>query len=316
MLRRAWYVAFGVLVVTSATTPLAAQRTFLKRDPCGGPIVADSACVVTLGTGGPAPNPETSGPSTAVVVGTRVFVFDAGPGIMRRMAAAGLPIDGVASLFLTHLHSDHTLGVPDVILTTWVMGRRAPMSIVGPPGTRAMTDHLMAAWAEDIGVRTEGLERGQPGGQRIAVRETTGGTVYDSAGVRIRAILVVHGSWPTALGYVIETPRRRIVISGDTRPSAAIEQAARGADLLVHEVYPLVRLRPEHRPGGETWVAYMKAFHTSDEELGAIAARAGVKLLVVVHVVRMGGTDDEVLAGIRRGGYSGAVAIARDLDHF
>lgn len=314
--RAALPVALAMLLLAGTGAPLSAQRTFLTRDPCGGPIAADSACVVTLGTGTPAPNPDASGPSTAVVVGSRVFVFDAGPGTMRRMAAAGMPIDGVSGVFLTHLHSDHTLGLPDVIFTTWVMGRRVPMRIVGPPGTRAMTGHIMAAWAEDIRTRTERLEHGQPGGQRIAVRETSGGIVYDSAGVRITAIRALHGSWPVALGYVIATPRRRIVISGDARPSPAIEQAAHGADVLVHEVYPLVRLKPENRPGGETWVEYMKSFHTSDEELGAIANRAGVKLLVVVHVVRMSGTDDEVTAGIRRGGYTGAVAIAKDLDHF
>jgi ribonuclease BN (tRNA processing enzyme) len=316
MRRRASHLAFGALLFAAASSSVAAQRTFLTRDPCGGPLAADSGCVVTLGTGTPAPNPDASGPSTAVVVGPRVFVFDAGPGTMRRMAAAGFPIDVVTRLFLTHLHSDHTLGLPDVILTTWVMGRRTAMQVVGPPGTRTMTDHFMAAWADDIRVRTEGLERGQRNGQRVAVHETSGGVVYDSAGVRITAVRAWHGSWPVALGYVVEAPGRRMVISGDARPSPAIESAAHHADVLVHEVYPAVRLKREDRPGGDDWPKYMKSFHTSDEELGAMAMRAGVRLLVITHVVRMGGTDDEILAGIRRGGYDGRVLIAKDLDHF
>ena len=315
-MRPASHLAFGALVLACAALPLAAQRTYLKRDPCGGPIAADSACVITLGTGTPVPSPDASGPSTAVVVGPRVFVFDAGPGTMRRIAAAGMPIDGVTGLFLTHLHSDHTLGLPDLIFTTWVMGRRAPMRIVGPPGTRTMTDRIMAAWAEDTRVRTDGLEHGQRGGQRVTVRETPGGIVFDSAGVRVTAIRVLHGSWPVALGYVIDTPRRRIVIGGDARPSPAIEAAARGADVLVHEAYPLVRLTTEARPGGDDWPKYMKSFHTSDEELGALAARARPKLVVITHAMHMGGTDDEILAGVRRGGYIGPVMFAHDLDRF
>ncbi|MBI2796718.1 MAG: MBL fold metallo-hydrolase [Gemmatimonadetes bacterium] len=304
------------LLACTAAVPLAAQRRLGTNEPCGGPIAADSLCVVTLGTGTPVPGPQASGPATAVVVGTRTFLFDAGAGVMRRVAEAGLPVDGVTAAFITHLHSDHTLGLPDLILTSWVMGRKAPMPLVGPPGLRAMTTSIMAAWAEDIRVRTTGLERGQPRGERVAVRETAGGTVYDMGGVKVTAIRVLHGSWKVALGYRVETPRRTVVIGGDARPSPLLEAAARDADVLVHEAYPAVRLKPENRPGGESWVDYMKSFHTSDAELGAIAARTRVRHLVVHHVVWMGGTPDEVLAGIRRGGYTGKVTIARDLDHF
>ena len=308
-------IALALLVLICAA-PLPAQRRFVTRDPCGGPIAADSLCVITLGTGTPVPNPRASGPATMVLVGSRAFLFDAGAGVMRRIGEAGLPIDGIAGAFITHLHSDHTLGLPDLILTTWVMGRKKPMPLTGPPGLRAMTGHIMAAWSEDIRARTTGLEHGQAHGERVAVRETSGGVVYDSAGARITAIRVRHGSWRVALGYRIESPRRTVVVAGDARPSPAVEAAARDADVLVHEAYPLVRLKPEDRPGGASWVEYMKAFHTSDEELGALAARARIKHLVVHHVVWMGGTPEELLAGIRRGGFAGRVTIASDLDHF
>lgn len=279
---------------------------------------AETTTVILLGTGMPFPNHLAQGPATAITVGRRLFVFDAGPGIERQMEAAGLPIRGgpVTMAFLTHLHSDHTLGLPDLVFTSWVMGRSAPLRLVGPPGTRRMTDHLAAAWSEDIAVRTHGLEHGVRDGWRVAVRETRGGVVYDSAGVVIRAIPVPHGNWKHAFAYRIDAPDRSIVISGDTAPSAALEAAARGVDLLVHEVYPESRLKPESRPGGEDWPRYMRSFHTSDRELGAIAARAGPKRLVLYHIVRMGGTDDELLAGIRAGGYSGPVAIGHDLDRW
>ncbi|MGH7736087.1 MAG: MBL fold metallo-hydrolase, partial [Gemmatimonadales bacterium] len=161
-----------------------------------------------------------------------------------------------------------------------------------------------------------GLEHEVPGGWRVDVHEIGPGVAYDSGGVRVIAIPVRHGSWPVAFGYRIEAPGRVIVISGDTRPSDSLEAAARGVDVLVHEVYPSSRVAAEDRPGGSDWPAYLRAFHTSDLELGALAARARPKVLVLTHVVRMGASDSEIVAGIRRGGFTGAVAIANDLDRF
>lgn len=279
-------------------------------------LAAAATQLVLLGTGMPRPNPDAAGPATAVVVGSRTFLFDAGPGVMRQLAAAKLPIDGVAALFVTHLHSDHTLGLPDLLLTSWVMGRRTPMTVIGPHGLRLMVDHIVSAWSEDIRIRETGLEKETPGGWRANVFEISSRTVYDSGGVRVLAIPVQHGDWPEAYGYRIETPDKVIVISGDTRPSPGIEGAARGADILVHEVYPEAKLAPEPRPGGESWPDYMKKFHTSDVELGRMAARAKPKLLILQHVVRMGGTDADLLAGVKRGGFAGRTVVGRDLERY
>ncbi|MFN8582140.1 MAG: MBL fold metallo-hydrolase [Gemmatimonadaceae bacterium] len=308
----AWSRLLVALVLLGASRELAAQRT-LGGGPWNGS--GDSTTVIMLGTGMPAPNPERSGPSTAVVVGTRVFIFDAGPGVERRIAAAGLPIDGPAAVFLTHLHSDHTLGLPDLIFTSWVMGRSSPLRIYGPPGTKAMTDHLIAAWAEDIDIRTNGLEHGRRGGHRVDTREVTAGVVYDSGGVKITAIAVPHGSWRAAFGYRIDTPRKSVVISGDTRYSPALASAATGADVLIHEVYSGERLEAEQRPGGSTWPQYMKSFHASDVEVGRVAAKAKPKLLVLYHIV--GAYTPAALArGVKAGGFSGKVVIANDLDRY
>lgn len=300
-------------VVARHATPTHNRATSRGRAPA-----PDSAIVVLLGTGMPAPDPHAQGPATAVLVGSRIFLFDAGAGVERQMAAAGLPVRGgpLTAVFLTHLHSDHTLGLPDVLLTSWVMRRTRPLPVFGPPGTRRMVDRIFDAWDEDIRVRTEGLEHEAPNGWRAAVTETKGGVVYDSAGVTIRAIPVPHGSWKYAFGYRIDTPRRSIVISGDTAPSPALEDAARGVDVLVHEVYPESRLKPEPRPGGDEWSRYMRSFHTSDRELGALASRARPKRLVLTHIVRMGATDAELLRGIRAGGYTGKVSIGHDLERY
>jgi len=286
--------------------------------PAEAATAADTTAVILLGTGIPYPDPKAQGPAFAVTVGSRIFLFDAGAGVMRQMNAAGLPVRGgpITAVFLTHLHSDHTLGLPDVILTSWVMRRTRPLPIYGPPGTAAMTRSILEAWKEDIRIRTQGLEHEAPRGERVTVHEIRAGVVYDSGGVRVTAIRVKHGSWPTAFGYRIDAPGKSIVISGDTAPCEEIVRAAGGVDLLLHEVYPATRLNPEPRPGGEDWPRYMQTFHTSDRELGALAAKARPRRLVLIHIVRMGATDEEILAGIRAGGYSGPVSFGRDLERY
>ncbi|MDP1580383.1 MAG: MBL fold metallo-hydrolase [Candidatus Didemnitutus sp.] len=305
-----FYLCFvaGLLAAITAPAPRYFDRTAAFQP--------DVATVVLLGVGTPVPHPSEFGPATAIVIGERVLLFDAGAGVMRRLAAAGLPINGVTATFFTHLHSDHTLGYPDVILTTWVMGRRTSLHVFGPPGLQRMTDHLLAAWSEERAVRVDGLERGTPNGYAVTVNEIAPGVVFEEDGVRVTAFAVSHGNWRHAYGYRIDTPERSIVISGDTAVSEELERVAAGCDVLIHEVYPVVRLKPEDRPGGELWPHYMRAFHTSDEEVGAIAVRAGVKLLILQHVVRMGGTDDELIAGVRRGGFTGEVVIGRDLARY
>lgn len=272
--------------------------------------------VILLGTGTPYPDPNAAGPATAVVVGKRVFLFDAGAGVMRRINAAGLAISGPEATFITHLHSDHTLGYPDLILTSWIMRRVLPLQVYGPHGLRAMTKHLLAAYSQDIQVRTYGLEREIRGGYRVNVHEIKSGVVYEHDGVRITAIPVPHGSWKEAYAYRIDTPDRSIVISGDTRPSEALMQAAREVDVLVHEVYSPLHIAPEKRPGGKFWPQYMREFHTSDVELGKLAAVAKPKLLILTHIIRSGSSDADLLAGVRAGGFNGDVRVGKDLGRY
>lgn len=274
---------------------------------------ADSTIVILLGTGMPRPDQNAQGPATAVSTGDRTFLFDAGPGVERQLSAAGLPIHGVTAVFITHLHSDHTLGYPDLIFTSWVMGRKKPLEAYGPLGLASMTQHLYSAFELDIEVRTTGLEHQTPLGYRVNVHEVQEGIVYEEAGVRVSAIAVPHGNWREAFAYRIDTKDRSIVISGDTRPSEKLVEASRGVDVLIHEVYPENRLAPEKRPGGEDWPQYMREFHTSDKELGALAARANPKLLILYHVVRMGGTNEEMIGAIRAAGFTGRVVVGGDL---
>ncbi len=280
---------------------------------------SESASVIILGSGTPIPDALSSGPAVAIVAGGQAYLFDAGAGIVRRAdeAAARYRIPGLVApnltrLFLTHLHSDHTLGFADVILTPWVTGRREALEVFGPKGTAAMAEHLKLAYSDDIDIRTHGLEHLDPAGLRVNVHEISAGPVYRDAHISVRAIAVQHGSWPQAFGYAIEADGRTIVLSGDTAPCAAIEEACQGCDVLVHEVYSaarFARLAPEVQK-------YHSSFHTSTAELAAIAARSKPKLLVLYHQMYFGSKEGVDLEKEIRQGYSGKVVSGRDLDSF
>ena len=273
-----------------------------------------------LGTGTPNPDPERSGPAVAVVVNETAYLVDAGAGVMRRAAAAATRYDlaalrarRIGTVFLTHLHSDHTIGLPDVIHTGWVAEREAPLRLIGPPGTVAMAAHLTEAYRADIENRTTGLQPHTPDGWRVEATDVqVGGIVYRDSNVVVTAIPVPHDGWEHAYGYRFETADRVFMISGDTRPSQTIVDACSGCDVLVHEVYSgagFARRTPE-------WQAYHADAHTSAAQLADVAGRARPKLLVLYHQLLMGVTDEELVREVHEAGYPGPVVSARDLERY
>jgi ribonuclease BN (tRNA processing enzyme) len=278
---------------------------------------ADSTLVVMLGTGTPNADPDRSGPAVAIVSGGRAYLVDCGPGLVRRAAAAarkGIPAlaaDRLGIVFITHLHSDHTLGLPDLMLTPWVLDRHAPLEVYGPPGVAAMTRHLLEAYAEDIQTRQSGLEPIDHDGWKVNAHEIVPGVVYRDSNVTVKAFAVPHANWKHAFGYRFETRDRVVVISGDTRPSDAVATACNGCDVLVHEVYSAERWKT--RP--PEWQRYHQDAHTSTTELAAIASKARPKLLVLYHQLLWGASDDSLVAEVRRG-FAGPVVSAHDLDVF
>ena len=270
--------------------------------------------VVVLGTGTPNPDPERSGPAVAVIRKGTAYLVDAGPGVVRRAAQAerngiaALRADRLGVVFLTHLHSDHTVGLPDVIHTGWVRERKGPLQLFGPPGTAAMAEHLTEAYRADIDNRLQGLQPHTDSGWMVVAHESSGGVIYRDSNVTVTAFRVPHDGWTVALGYRFETSDRVIVISGDTRPSDAVVRACAGCDVLVHEVYSqagFATRTPE-------WQRYHADAHTSTRELAELASRAKPKLLVLYHQLYWGTTDEDLLSEMRKG-YSGAVVSARDL---
>jgi len=255
----------GATAATTATQPAARTR------------------IVLLGTGTPRPDPKRSGPATAIVVNGTAYLVDAGPGVVRRAQAAvdngikGLAVASLQTAFITHLHSDHTVGLPDLIFTSWVQGRHVPLQLYGPPGISEMAKHILLAWQADIDIRTKG-ERRDGTGATVEAHDVKPGRIYQDANLAVTAFPVRHGDVP-AYGYRFDTADRSVVITGDTSPSPEVIDNCRKCDVLIHEAYA-EDYRPADMPG---WIAYRAKHHTTTTQLGELAAKAQPGLLIVYH---------------------------------
>jgi ribonuclease Z len=274
-------------------------------------VPSDSLKVVLLGTGvGPPVNLQQYGASTLVEAGGQRFLFDCGRGATLRLAQAGVPIGSITRVFLTHLHSDHVLQLPDLLLTGWAGGRRAvPLSVWGPAGTRAMMDHLQQAFAFDIHTRRDVDEHLPAAGITVVSHEvTTDGVVFTEDGVTVTAFFVDHGPVQPAFGYRIEYRGRSVVLSGDTRVSENLVRHAQGADVLVHEVIDpqALRDRPDH-PSAAIVDAII-AHHTTPQQAGEVFRRVAPRLAVYSHAPN----TERILAQTRTA-YAGPLQGAEDL---
>ncbi len=292
--------------------------------------------VVLLGTGTPVPDPERSGPATAIVVDNSAYLVDFGPGVVRRAKAAvldrhiaALEPGNLKVAFATHLHSDHTAGYSDLIFTGWTAGRHTPLEVYGPTGLHSMTEHLLQAYRIDIETRTnpEGDQRSNPDGWKVNSHEIKSGVIYRDANVIVTAFPTKHAL--ESYGYRFDTPDRSVVISGDTSPTEETINACNGCDVLIHEaraVEMFAKLPEDRRSFGAK-------NHTTSEQLAALATKAKPGLLIVYHAwiswwpsVEAAGDQPVVLTtgglhstpdvlqreiGLR---YSGKFVIGRDLD--
>src|SRR5713226_2851148 len=239
--------------------------------------VARKTRIVLLGTGNPAPLPDRSGPATAIVVNDTAYLVDFGPGVVRRASAAFLD-KGIKALepvklrvaFVTHLHSDHTVGYPDLIFTPWTVGRRVPLEVYGSKGLKAMTQQILEAYRIDIETRTnpDGNQRGFPEGHNVNAHEIVAGVVYRDSNVTVTAFPTKHAM--ESYGYRFDTPDRSVVISGDTNPTQETIKACNGCDVLIHEArtVELFAKLPEgpHSFGPKN--------HTTSEQLASLANKA------------------------------------------
>lgn len=265
--------------------------------------------VTLLGTGAPPPVLDRFGPSTLVEVGGEKFLFDAGRGAMQRLFQFKIPSAEITALFLTHLHSDHVVGFPDLWLTGWLGhswgGRKVPLRVWGPQGTKEMMSHLEKAFQFDIRIRSHYPREGVA----IVAEDFAEGVVYEKNGVKVTAFEVDHGRVKPAFGYRIDYAGRSVVLSGDTRFNENLIRFSQGADLLVHEV----AASTEELLRTSDIARIIAANHTTPEEAGEVFARVKPKLAVYSHILLFGGVPVTELITLTRKTYSGPLEVGEDL---
>ncbi|MDT5095450.1 MAG: ribonuclease [Mycobacterium sp.] len=239
--------------------------------------------VTLLGTGSPIPDPQRAGPSTLIRAGDQTFLVDCGRGVLQRAAAVGVGADTLTALLLTHLHSDHIAELGDVLITRWVTTfapNPPPLPIIGPPGTAAVVDAMLTAFAPDIGYRiAHHADLTAP--PAVEVQEHTEGLVWNRSGLRIRVAPTDHRPVAPTIGFRVEFDGASVVLAGDTVPCRTLDALADGADALVHTVIrkDLIEQLPQQR------IRDICDYHSSVEEAASTAARAGVDTLILTHYV-------------------------------
>jgi ribonuclease Z len=248
--------------------------------------------VILLGTGAPFPSIERFGPSILVEAGGQKLLFDCGRGASQRLWQSGIPVGQITKLFLTHLHSDHVVGIPDVWLTGWIpaaYGRRAtPLEVWGPAGTMDMMLHLEKAFAWDTQTRSKEKNKAKDG-VKLSAQDIKEGFIYEKDGVKVTAFRVNHAAFiDSALGFRVDYKDRSVILSGDTRYSQNLVQFAKGADVVIHEV----AAAPQNQTSA--LVKQILGYHTSPEEAGKVFEQIKPKLAVYSHIVLL--TSDTALA--------------------
>jgi ribonuclease Z len=272
---------------------------------------SDTLKVVLLGTGvGPPVNLQQYGASILVEAGGQRFLFDCGRGATLRLAQAGVPLGTITRVFLTHLHSDHVVQLPDLLLTGWAGGQRAvPLEVWGPVGTRAMMTHLQEAFAFDIQMRRDIDEHVPAAGITVVSHEVSADSVvFSEHGATVTAFAVDHGPVQPAFGYRIDYAGHSVVLSGDTRVSENLVRHAQGVDVLVHEVIDpqAIRDRPD-RPSAAIIDAII-AHHTTPQQAAEVFRRVAPRLAVYSHA-----PNTERILTQTRTGYTGPLEGAEDL---
>lgn len=268
-----------------------------------------------LGTGCPVVSTDRYGPAALVESGTTRVLVDCGSGVTQRLLAAGCPGRDLDLVLLTHLHSDHLVDLFQLIVSSWHQGRDRPQRVLGPRGTRAHVEGLMALWRPELDQRIAHERRPSTAALEVEVEEIADGWSNELGKLGIAAFEVDHRPVRQAFGFSFANGGKRAVISGDTRPCAALEAAAQDCDLLVNEVF--VHREMPVVPGlrsAET-VERVAGYHTLSSEVGKLAARAGARALALTHVVPPAADRDALLAEVATD-FAGPLVLGEDLMRF
>jgi ribonuclease BN (tRNA processing enzyme) len=273
--------------------------------------------IVFLGTkGGPRVDVGPSNPANLVVVNDTPFVIDCGMGVSRQLASAGVPLASVKYILISHHHSDHSLEYGNLVYNAWAAGLSTPIYSFGPKGLEAMTRTYWELNKFDVETRIEDEGRPDPRKLLIAKDIAEEGIVLQTADVRVTAFRTPHPPIMDNFAYKFETPDGVIVFSSDTAYNPKLAEFAKGADVLVHEALyvPWVDRLVARVKNGATLKKHLLESHTAVEDVGKIAAAAGVKVLVLSHLVPgdLDVTDDTWTEGAKKN-FSGRIVVARDL---
>ena len=269
-----------------------------------------------LGTGTPNPNPERMGSSYLVLANDEPYLFDYGTGVVRRIASfspswggeyQALEVENLKYAFLTHIHSDHTLGLADLIITPWIMGRSEPLKIFGPKGAKNMHTNIIKAYQPDIDYRIYGTQPQNSTGYKVIFNELKDKFVYQDENIKVTAFLNDHGDLQESYGFLIETKDKKILISGDTAMSKNLISYGENLDYLIHEIYSQKGFNNKT----PDWQKYHQAHHTGPKEVAAIANLLQPKSLILSHILFWGSSEQEILDEVKTF-YSGKIIVAED----
>tara|TARA_B100000524_G_scaffold82191_1_gene37835 strand:- start:327 stop:1196 length:870 start_codon:yes stop_codon:yes gene_type:complete len=274
--------------------------------------------LIILGSGTPNPDPQRYGSGYAIVVNESAYIVDFGPGIVRRISAMSptwggefpsMELKKINIAFLTHIHSDHSGALADLILTPWIMGRDVPLKLYGPPGLDAMSKNITEAYIDDINYRLYGSQPANKLGYTTLVNEISeDGVIYKDKNVKVIAFKNAHGDFKNSFGFLFITKDKKILLSGDTAVSENLKKYGKDLDILVHEVFSSETFVNKTKD----WQIYHQAHHTSSIDLGIIANELKPKKLVLSHILFWGASDESLLSDVKKN-FNGKTIIAKDL---
>ncbi len=274
--------------------------------------------LIILGSGTPNPDPERYGSGYAIIVNESAYIVDFGPGIVRRISAMSpswggkfpsMELENINIAFLTHIHSDHSGALADLILTPWIMGRSEPLNLYGPKGLQSMSENIIEAYIDDINYRLYGSQPANKLGYTTNVNEITeDGIIYKDNNVEVIAFKNNHGDFKNSFGFLFITEDKRILLSGDTAVSNNLIKYGENLDILVHEVFSSETFVNKTKD----WQTYHKAHHTSSIDVGKIAKKLKPKKLVLSHILFWGASDESLINDVREN-FNGETIIAQDL---
>jgi ribonuclease BN (tRNA processing enzyme) len=318
------------------TTP--SRRALVKAAAALPALAAVSAAVakaaepgatrlILLGTlGGPSVGRPRYMTSSVMLHGGSAHVLDCGYGVTEQLVRAGVKLQDIRDIFITHHHPDHNIELGTLIYFAWYAGLTAPLNLYGPPPLRRITADYLKALKPDVDIWLDDIGHSPLG--PVKVHEVSAaGPVMASGDMKVRSAIVNHPPVAPALGYRFDFPDRSIAFSGDTTPVESVARLAKGADVLVHEAMYMPAMKAEledvanRQAGGSAieadrdklWAHLMRS-HSPAEGVGRIAAEAGVKTLVLYHLVPITGvTDDQWKTAVRSGGFKGEIIVGQDL---